>query len=156
MTGSQFLPNTSSMDNIANIENRLELILGTRLLRIWFWFNGFKIFEYKMYHVCYHFSMDPKTRYALVFQNLCLVLLHLFWAGPIFLCQILSQFHFVLNLFCQTKCLMSIDSWYVVHTSDGNRTVPSREVPGRSRDGTGQDLETLKVPWSCGPGTKEV
>ena len=23
--------------------------------------------------------------------------------------------------------------------SDGNRTVPSREVPGRSRDGTGQD-----------------
>ena len=36
-----------------------------------------------------------------------------------------------------------------VLTSDGNRTVPSREVPGRSRDGTGQDLETLKVPWSC-------
>ena len=43
-------------------------------------------------------------------------------------------------------------------TSDGNRTVPSREVPGRSQDGTGprdlegpvvlpgQDLETLKVP----------
>ena len=31
-----------------------------------------------------------------------------------------------------------------------SRTVPSREVPGRSRDGTGQDqdLETLKVPWS--------
>ena len=28
------------------------------------------------------------------------------------------------------------------------------KVPGR--DGTGQDLETLKVPWSCGPGTKEV
>ena len=27
-------------------------------------------------------------------------------------------------------------------------------VPGR--DGTGQDLETLKVPWSRGPGTKEV
>ena len=24
------------------------------------------------------------------------------------------------------------------------------------RDGTGQDLETLKVPWSSGPGTKEV
>ena len=37
-----------------------------------------------------------------------------------------------------------------------SRTVPSREVPGRSRDGTGQDLETLKVPWSRGPGTKEV
>jgi hypothetical protein len=32
----------------------------------------------------------------------------------------------------------------------------SRDVPGRSRDMTGQDLETLKVPWSCGPGTKEV
>ena len=44
----------------------------------------------------------------------------------------------------------------MMHTSDGNRTVPSREVPGRSWDGTGQDLETLKVPWSCGPGTKEV
>ena len=30
--------------------------------------------------------------------------------------------------------------------------------PGKSpgRDGTGQDLETLKVPWSCGPRTKEV
>ena len=30
--------------------------------------------------------------------------------------------------------------------------------PGKSREGpgTGQDLETLKVPWSCGPGTKEV
>ena len=29
----------------------------------------------------------------------------------------------------------------VIHIgpSDGNRTVPSREVPGRSRDGTGQD-----------------
>ena len=38
----------------------------------------------------------------------------------------------------------------------GNRTVPSREVPGRSWDGTGQDLETLKVSWSCGPGIKEV
>ena len=33
-------------------------------------------------------------------------------------------------------------------TSDDNRTLPSREVPGRSRDGTGKDLETLKVPWS--------
>ena len=43
-----------------------------------------------------------------------------------------------------------------VGSSDGNRTVPSREVPGRSRDRTGQDLEILKVPWSCGPGTKEV
>ena len=43
-----------------------------------------------------------------------------------------------------------------IRCSDGNRTVPSREVPGRSRDGTGQDLETLKVPWSCRPGTKEV
>ena len=29
----------------------------------------------------------------------------------------------------------------------------SREGPGTSR---GQDLETLKVPWSRGPGTKEV
>ena len=30
--------------------------------------------------------------------------------------------------------------------------------PGKSREGpgTGQDLETLKVPWFCGPGTKEV
>jgi hypothetical protein len=30
--------------------------------------------------------------------------------------------------------------------------------PGKSREGpgTGQDLETLKVPGSCGPGTKEV
>ena len=37
-----------------------------------------------------------------------------------------------------------------------SRTVPSREVPGRSRDGTGQDLETLKVPGlkkSKSPGT---
>ena len=25
-----------------------------------------------------------------------------------------------------------------------------------SRDLTGRDLETLKVPWSRGPGTKEV
>ena len=25
------------------------------------------------------------------------------------------------------------------------------KVPGR--DGTGKDLDTLKVPWSCGPGT---
>ena len=32
----------------------------------------------------------------------------------------------------------------------------SRDVPGRSRDLTGRDLETLKVPWSRGPGTKEV
>ena len=43
-----------------------------------------------------------------------------------------------------------------MYTSDGNRTVPSREVPGRSRDEKGWDLETLKVPWSCGPGTKQV
>ena len=45
---------------------------------------------------------------------------------------------------------------YLLVATDGNRTVPSREVPGRSRDVTGLDLETLKVPWSCGPGTKEV
>ena len=32
----------------------------------------------------------------------------------------------------------------------------SREVPGRSRELTGRDLEILKVPWSRGPGTKEV
>ena len=32
----------------------------------------------------------------------------------------------------------------------------SRDVPGRSQDLTGQDLETLKVPWSRGLGTKEV
>ena len=32
----------------------------------------------------------------------------------------------------------------------------SRDIPGRSRDLTGRDLETLKVPWSRGPGTKEV
>ena len=44
----------------------------------------------------------------------------------------------------------------------------SREGPGTGWDRTGprdlegpvvlagQDLETLKVPWSCGPGTKEV
>ena len=43
----------------------------------------------------------------------------------------------------------------VMHVSDGNRTVLSREVLGRSWDGTGQDLETLKVPWSCGPGLKK-
>ena len=51
----------------------------------------------------------------------------------------------------------------MVWISDGNRTVPSREVPGRSRDRTGprdlegpvvlsgQDLETLKVPEPPGP-----
>jgi hypothetical protein len=44
----------------------------------------------------------------------------------------------------------------LVQTRLSSRTVPSREVPGRSRDGTGQDLETLKVPWLLGPGTKEV
>jgi hypothetical protein len=49
----------------------------------------------------------------------------------------------------------------LVQTRLSSRTVPSREVPGRSRDGTGRDgtgrdLETLKVPWSLGPGTKEV
>ena len=27
----------------------------------------------------------------------------------------------------------------------------SREVLGRSRDQTGQDLDALKVPWSRGP-----
>ena len=32
----------------------------------------------------------------------------------------------------------------------------SRDVPGMSRDMTGRDLETLKVPRSRGPGTKEV
>ena len=32
-----------------------------------------------------------------------------------------------------------------------SRLEKSREGPG-----TGQDLETLKVPWSRGPGTKEV
>ena len=32
----------------------------------------------------------------------------------------------------------------------------SRDVPGMSRDMTGRDLETLKVPWSRGPGTKKV
>ena len=34
----------------------------------------------------------------------------------------------------------------------------SREGPENSREGPGmgQDLETLKVPWSHGPGTKEV
>ena len=45
-----------------------------------------------------------------------------------------------------------------ISTSDGNRTVSSREGPGKipGWNGTGQDLETLKVPWSCGPRTKEV
>jgi hypothetical protein len=43
-----------------------------------------------------------------------------------------------------------------LHTSDGSRTVPSWEVPGRSLDGTGQDLGTLKVLGPKGPGTKEV
>ena len=32
----------------------------------------------------------------------------------------------------------------------------SRDIPGRSRDLTGRDLETQKVPWSRGPGPKEV
>ena len=31
-----------------------------------------------------------------------------------------------------------------------------REGPGTGREGTGQDQENLKVPWSCGPGTKVV
>ena len=37
-----------------------------------------------------------------------------------------------------------------------SRPGKSREGPGTGQDRTGQDLETLKVPWSCGPGTKEV
>ena len=32
----------------------------------------------------------------------------------------------------------------------------SREGPRTGRDRTGQDLETFKVPWSCGSGTNEV
>ena len=32
----------------------------------------------------------------------------------------------------------------------------SREGPGTGQDRTGQDQDTLKVPWSCGPGTKIV
>ena len=51
-------------------------------------------------------------------------------------------------------------NWFFVSNSLPNR---SRDVPGspgtrgpRSRDKTGQDLETLKVPWSRCPGTKEV
>ena len=37
-----------------------------------------------------------------------------------------------------------------------SRTVPSWEVPGRSWDRTGQNLETLKVPWACGPVVPEL
>ena len=37
-----------------------------------------------------------------------------------------------------------------------SRPGKSREGHGTGRDGTGQDLETLKVPWFHGPGTKEV
>ena len=32
-----------------------------------------------------------------------------------------------------------VNQGYLVVLSDGKRTVPSWEVPGRSRDGTGQD-----------------
>ena len=37
----------------------------------------------------------------------------------------------------------------------GPAGTPGTKGP-RSRDLTGQDLETLKVLWSRGPGTKEV
>ena len=44
------------------------------------------------------------------------------------------------------------------HNFIWSRDVPGR--PGKSREGPGtsrgQDLETLKIPWSRGPGTKEV
>ena len=35
------------------------------------------------------------------------------------------------------------------------RPEKSQEGPRMGRDRTGQDQETLKVLWSCGPGTKE-
>ena len=37
----------------------------------------------------------------------------------------------------------------LVLSKRNRKTVPTR-------DGTGQDLETLKVPWSCDPRTQEV
>ena len=49
--------------------------------------------------------------------------------------------------------------WYRVVMATGlSHPGMSREGPGKvlGRDGTGQDLENLKVPWSCGPRTKEV
>ena len=61
---------------------------------------------------------------------------------------------------CTSKCIlaMSIFSaceavirkkqscYQLLSISDGSRTVPSQEVPGRSQDGTGRDLETASVP----------
>ena len=40
--------------------------------------------------------------------------------------------------------------------SDDSKTFPSREIPRRSQDGTGRDLETLRVPGPKSPGTKQV
>ena len=37
----------------------------------------------------------------------------------------------------------------------GHPGTPGTKAP-RSQDQTGRDLEILKVPWSRGPGTREV
>ena len=56
---------------------------------------------------------------------------------------------------------MTFKSLLRVQSRLSSRIVLFLEVRGRSRDRTGQDrtgqdLETLKVPWSCGPRTNEV
>ena len=56
-----------------------------------------------------------------------------------------------------TAYCIANDTMYVLVMATGlSRPGKSREGPGTGREGTGQDLETLKVPWSCGPGTKKV
>ena len=48
--------------------------------------------------------------------------------------------------------LMYVDPGSTLVMATGlSRPGKSREGPGTGRDRTGQDLETLKVLWSCGP-----
>ena len=52
-------------------------------------------------------------------------------------------------------------NWYTINNPTTLHTLVmaiglSRPRKSREGPGPGQDLETLNVPWSCGPGTKEV
>ena len=65
----------------------------------------------------------------------------------------LSTFH------TNPSCLYALDEIALVgRNGSGVVMATGLSRPGKSREGpgTGQDLETLKVPWSCGPRTKEV